>query len=510
MTGARKGALLLGAALAALGAWHLILRGHGRGLPLITDEGEYAVAARAWASGGLPYRDAFSQKPPTVFLIYRAAAALSSSPEAPRAAAALAGLATMLALFFCAPARWSAAGRLAGPAAFASLSTLAIGDFGFPANTEVFVNLFASLSALALLRGAPLLAGLAAGAALTTKQTAAWTVLGLGALCAAFHGRAVRRFAAGAAAVPAAWFLYFAWRGGLGEYWSQAWSGNARYASVLVATGTLGAHLGWFARDAAPRLALGSLPALLLGGWGLLGLRAGAGRPLETTAVVWLGAALSGALTGLFLFPHYFVAAAPPLALAAACGVEKLATRGARAFSAVLLAAWPVLLAPRLYFSSDARARGLALLYPNPLFETKALGEELARRAASGDRLHVFGSEGALFVYSGLSPATRHTLCYALTLFPRDAQEWRGEMAELSARPPRFVVYSTQPLSVMVASRSGLAYRDAMLSFLKESYRYEGNVAIRPTAGMPRFERASAGEPPDFSSEDRLLLFERR
>ncbi|HEX4047521.1 MAG TPA: hypothetical protein VH309_06785 [Elusimicrobiota bacterium] len=517
MTRGRKGGLLLAAALAGLGAWTLVLRGQGRGIPLITDEGEYAVAARAWASGGLPYRDAFSQKPPFIFLFYRAAAAVSSSPESPRLAGAAVVLLTLLVLFLCAPRSWTAAGRLAAPAAFAALSSLPIGDYGFPANTETFLNLFAALSALAVLRGAPFLAGLAAGAALTTKQTAAWTVLGFGALAASAGGRFSRRgalrYALGAALIPGAWAAYFASRGALGDYWAQAWAGNARYASVLLATGALDGQLRWFATLLLPRLVLFSLPALLLAGWSLRGLRAGAKHPVETITVVWFGAAVAGALTGLFLFPHYFVQLAPALALGAGCGVERTAKagRGRTAFAiAVLLAAWPALLAPGLVFSADARGRALALLYPNPLFETKVLGRELARRAAPGDRLHVFGSEGALFVYSGLAPATPHTLCYALTLFPKDASGWEAEMASLERTPPRFVVFSTQPLSTMTSSRFGLDYRAAMIVFLEKGYRYDGAIVVSPSLEPPAYAAAAKGEAPAFGSEDRLLLFVRR
>jgi hypothetical protein len=516
MTRARKGGLLLAAALAALGAWNLALRGQGRGIPLITDEGEYAVAARAWSAGGLPYRDAFSQKPPNTFLFYRAAAAFSPSPESPRLAAALAGLLTLLVLFFCAPRSWSSAGRLAGPAAFAALSALPIGDYGFPANTETFLNLFASLSALALLRGAPLLAGLAAGAALTTKQTALWTVLGFGGLASwsarGLSGRAALRYALGAALIPAAWAAYFASRGALGDYWAQAWAGNARYASVLLSTGSLGGQLSWFITSVLPGFLLFALPALVLAGWSLRGLRAGSSRPVETLAVAWFGAAFAGALTGLFLFPHYFVQLAPALALGAASGVERLSARRGRAAlaCAAALAVWPALLAPGLIFSPDARRRGLALLYPNPLFETKILGEEIARRAAPGDRLHVFGSEGALFIYSGLTPATRHTLCYALTLFPKDASGWKEEIATLEAAPPRFAVFSTQPLSTMTASRLGLDYRSAMIGFLGKGYRYDGGMTVSASPELPAYEAAAPGERPGFDSENRLLLFVRR
>ncbi len=507
----RAGAGLLGAGLALLGAWHLVLRAQGRGVPLITDEGEYAVAARAWAEGGLPYRDAFSQKPPLSLLAYRAARAFSSAPEAPRALGALTALATLVVLFFCAPRAWSPAGRLAGPAAFAALAATPLGDSGFAANTEVFVNLYAALAAAALLRGAPFLAGLAAGAALSAKQTALWTVLGFGALAAwtprGLAPRRAARFALGAALIPAAFAAYFAARGAFADYWSCVWGGNARYAAVLLATGAFDGHFAWFLKTLLPRLVGYGAPALALAAWSLKGRSAGAGRPVETLAVVWFGGAVAGALTGLFFFPHYFVAVAPPLALGAAAGVERLKNSRARLATLAALAAWPALLAPRLLFAAGPRERALDLLFPNPLFETRVLGEEIARRAAPNDRLHVFGSEGALFAYSGLRPATPHTLSYALTLFPKDETGWHDEMARLSAASPRFVVWSGQPLSTLIASRRGADYRDALRAFVLANYAYAGDVRVTASAELPAFAPAAPGASPPFDDRDRLLLF---
>lgn len=501
----------LALALAALGAWHLVLRGHGAGVPLITDEGEYAAAARAWSEGGLPYRDAFSQKPPVAFLFYRAAAAVSDEPLAPRGAAALAALAALALLASCAPRDWTTEGRLAAPAAFAALAALPVGDYSFPANTETFVNLFACAAAAALLRGAPIAAGLAAGLALTSKQTALWTLAGFGAFAAwgarGLDARRAARFAAGAAAAPLAWAAYFAARGAFGDYWDSAWAGNARYAAALLMTGALGGQLAWFARTLAPRLLAFAAPALAAAGWGLRGLRAGPSRPVETLAVLWLGGAAAGTLTGLWLFPHYFLVVAPPLALAAACGVERLRDARARRAALVLLAAWPALLAPRLIFAATPRERALTLLYPNPLFETKLLGEELARRAAPDDRLHVFGSEGALFSYSGLRPATRHTLSYALTLFGRDAAV-DAELAALRAAPPRWLAWSNQEFSTLIATRAGQRYRDELRALASARYRPVAFAAVEPATAPARLSPPgptpwNPGAPPG------VYLFER-
>lgn len=513
---ARRAALALTAAL----FWHISLRARPATLPLITDEGEYAAAARVWSEGALPYRDAFTQKPPTAIALYRLAGALSSSPHAARGLSGLFALGTMLVLFLAVPAAWGLAARVAASAAFAGLSLIPIGDYGFPANTEGFLNFFAALSALALLRGgarAALWAGLWAGAALSTKQTFFWTTAGFGALAALFDARGpwrgARDFAAGAAVFPAAWALYFLARGAFPDFWRGAVAGNARYASVLVMTGALSAQVRWFATTLLPGLLAHAAAAFALGGYALSGLRAGRETPVETLAVVWFATAVAGALTGLFLFPHYFLQTAPGLCLAAACGVRRLeASRGARAAAAaaVFLAAWPVLLSPRLFLAAGPRELAVRLLHPNPLDECRVLGAEIARRAALGDRLHVFGSEGALFSYSGLRPATKHTLSYALTLFPDGLEPIEAELAALRAKPPRFIVWSGQPLSTMISSNLGHAYRDGILAILDDGYEYSGKVVVEGGPAYPKFQAARPRELPPLDAEDSLFLFTRK
>jgi 4-amino-4-deoxy-L-arabinose transferase-like glycosyltransferase len=48
----------------------LCLRWNTMNVPFERDEGEYAYAAWLWAEGGLPYRDAFMQKPPMIIYTY--------------------------------------------------------------------------------------------------------------------------------------------------------------------------------------------------------------------------------------------------------------------------------------------------------------------------------------------------------------------------------------------------------------------------------------------------------
>jgi hypothetical protein len=508
----RRWVLPLGILLAF--GWHLALRRHGAGLPLLSDEGEYAYAARVWSEGGLPYRDVFNQKPPMTIAVYRACAALSSSPAAPRRAASLAVLLTGLALLLLSPERWSAPARLAGPLAYFVLSTTPVGDFGFPANTEVFAAAFTAWAVWAASRGTTrfaALSGLLAGTALMTKQTALWPVLAASVLAARRGERrwepgAAAAFAAGAAACPVFWLGYFWARGGLAPFWDCVVAGNMRYASQ--AGWSAAAEQGrFFAADLAPAFLKGSWPAWALAAFGLKGLQARWENRGELTAVLWLAGGLLAAATGLLLFPHYFLQAAPPLCLAAAFGVERLRAGGARWAALAALALVPAAAGADFYFAKGREAVAKDLLYPSPLLETEALGGWLRARTAASDSIWVFGSEPALYVYSGRRAATRHDFVYPLTMFPKNAGPLEAELAALRAAKPVYVVYVNQPISTLFGSRLGLAFRDAVREWLASDYRLEGFV---PVGREPApFALVAAGTP-EWGEGNRLYVFKRR
>lgn len=505
----RRWVLPLGLALAF--GWHAALRLHGLTLPLLSDEGEYAYAARVWSEGGLPYRDAFNQKPPMIFLVYRLCAALSSRPAAPRLAAMLAALLTAIALLLLAPKRWGPASRLAAPAAYLTLSTMPVGDFGFPANTEVFAAAFTAWAAWAAMGSRPALAGLLAGAALMTKQTALWPALAVGALAVWRGGRrwepkAAAAFVLGAAALPCAWAGYFAARGGLAFFWDCVVAGNMRYAGV--AGWSDAAEQGrFFAADLGPAFLKGSWPAWALAGLGLRGLDARWENRGELLAVLWLAGALLAAATGLLLFPHYFLQAAPPLCLAAAFGVERLGSGRRRWAAVAALALVPAAAGARFYAGSSREATAKNLLYPSPLLETEVLGAWLRERTAPGDLIWVFGSEPALYVYSGRRAATRHDFVYPLTMFPKSRAPLEEELAELRAAKPLYVVWVNQPISTLIGSRLGLEFREGVRRWIEAEYRLEAFVPVErepvPVTVVP-------ADAPDWSAPNRLYAFRRR
>lgn len=500
----RARALALGVALAF--GWHLALRAHGLRLPLMCDEGEYAYVARVWSQGGLPYRDAFSQKPPMIHAIYRLAATPSDPPAGPRAAAILAALLTAVALLRLTPRAWGTAARLAAPASYLVLCTLPVGDFGFPANTEVFAAAFAAWAFA--LAATPLAAGLLAGAALMTKQTALWPVLAAGAYSIWLARKRVPAgalFAAGAAAVPLAWCAYYLSRGAFGEFWDCAYSGNMRYASV--AGWSAAAEQGrFFAAELVPSFLRGTWPAWALAAWGLRGAKPARGQETETAATAWLAGGLLAAATGLLLFPHYFLQAAPALCLAAACGVARLGRRGAWAALAAL-ALWPAAAHARLYFASDRASASKDLLYPSPMIEVEWLGDRLRGLIPPGETLYVYGSEQQLYVYAGRNATTKHDCVYPLTMFPKDAGLMTAEMAALRAAPPRYVVYVNQPISTLIGSPLGLAFREAVRAWLAADYRLEGYVPVPREPAAPSLVPSAK---PDWTVPDRLYVFARK
>ena len=521
-----KRALAFALALAALAAGHLALRRYSFSLPLMSDEGEYAYEARLWSGGGLPYRDAYFQKPPMVAALYRLAyAALPGDLLAPRRLAVAFSLFTMLLLFLLSPRSWNPAARLVASALYGIWSTSPIGSVGFAANTEVFLCAFTSLGALAASRHIEsprpgrwvFLCGLASGLAFATKQTAVWTALLFGFVCL-LGGR--RRpdwrmglaFLCGAALAPAAFTSYFSARGGLGALLDDVYRRNGLYASMVVLTSSGGARARWFLRAVVPQFLAGDWPA-----WGaaLLGLAFTRARldSVETLATLWLGAGLTGAATGLLFFPYYFLQAFPPLAVAAAIGIERLAEnvrgRWPAWLAAGALCAYPVLVRGDAYFRDSPRALADRLLYPNPLFEAVDIADYIRSRTTPRDTIYVFGSEPHIYVYAGRRCATEHIFAYPLTFFPGGPAEIEQELAKLKAAGPKFIVYSCQPGSTIIVSRLGESFRDGVRDLLRRRYRLVARLDMESRrGGEARLE--AVGGTPDWSSRSCLFIFERK
>jgi hypothetical protein len=479
------------------------------GLPLERDEGEYAYIAWRMGHGEVPYRDAFDQKPPGIFLAYRLALALPGDPVvAIRALAAVFCAAASLALY-------ALVRRLLGPAgAPAALwAALLLGLLsadppmqGPIANSELFM-LPAMVAAAALLPrtwDAPPRAagasGIAVGALLgiasAFKQVAIvnaplfWVVV---AVRARRCGRA-RRLAIFTACLALGGLLV--WGPLLVWLWREGALAAGLDAFLLHDLSYVAAP-PWSERVAAFRYYVGPLLPSQAAAW----LLAAAGLALlvharERFAAMFLGGfALANALgvsaSGRF-FPHYFQQVLPAVAaLAAATAVVPvgLSRRGLqRAIPCVALV--PLVVSAVGFWRLDVDS-ATARIYPGDPFEAMpAIAREIAAHSAPEGRVFVFGSEPELLFYARRASASRYIHLFPLFVPDARARErWQELEDELRAAPPEVIAWMPNAMT-----RGGPGTR-RLESFVAERYRRHA-VVVWDATSRGRLLRLEEGAAP--------------
>jgi hypothetical protein len=251
-------------AFAAAAVLACLIRTPLAAVPLERDEGEYAYIAQRWLLGEVPYKEAFDQKPPGVFIAYAVILRLiGASPAAIHWGAQLYTLGTLAVVYTLGRHLFSPAAAFAA-ALFAGFLTADLPVLGNAANTETFMILpmagallatFVAIDRDALRWSA--VAGAASAAAILFKQVAAANlvccVLLLAWRAGSAHGdrsehaaadaratpRAARRvrhvaaFALGGAAAALPVLAYFAAAGAWSEFVDCVVAHNTRYASWL-------------------------------------------------------------------------------------------------------------------------------------------------------------------------------------------------------------------------------------------------------------------------------------
>jgi hypothetical protein len=440
-------------AVALLG---LALRAPVADLPLERDEGEYAYIAQRWLDGAVPYRDAFDQKPPAIFAFFAAAFVVGGeTPAAVRWAAQLWVAGALVAI-----ARLGA--RVATPSAGVGAALLALALTSDPSwlgnavNTEQIALLPLALGALlAHGSGRPsrLARSLAVGAlgalALLLKPVTAPIVAFLGATRLA-RARPVAAHASAAAlggvAALAPVAAYFAATGAWRELLDAVVWNNLAYAGETP----LAEYPLYFAAQIRPSLwPLGPLYAAAALGLLALG-RGGVARRDFAWLVAWLAVSIAAVAAGGYFRQHYFVLAAPPLALLGGIGLDALSRRllGARPLAqaggvvaALAIVAWSVAAGLWYYGPATPESKLHRIYGSNPFPEAPLLGRWIAERAAPDDTVFVYGSEPEVLFYADRRSASRYIYVYPLTMpLPAAADRQREALAELDAAPPRFLI----------------------------------------------------------------------
>jgi hypothetical protein len=490
-------------------------------VPLERDEGEYAYVAQQLLQGVPPFESIYHVKLPGIYGAY-ALVELAFGPTLRGVHLGLlaVNLATLAVVF-------ALASRLLGPlaagAAAAGFGVLSLGQglTGFAANAEHYLLLPGLLGLLALLaapgarhrRALLLLGGLGVGLAYVIKQqgllfVATGAALGLADWLAQRPRRARDLLRDGAvyalgAALPLA--LLCAIFLGLGlfeKFWWWTWYYPRRYVTqISLADGWSNFWLSF--HPEAPRTGvLGPFwPLLLLAALGLAWLLFRRGREAVLCGAL-LGFSLLALSAGLHFFPHYYLLAAPALALLAGAGASAIAAalgRGA-AIAAVLAVVGFAVHAERAYlFTLEPGMVSRTAYGANPFPESLEIARYLEAHTAPDDRIAVLGSEPQIYFYAQRRAATGYVYTYEMMRDHPHVRQFQTELVrEVEAARPKYVVMvnmmaSWQPSRL---ERPDLHVFEWAERFLRDRYERVGLVEIRwPLEKYGRFCWDAPGAP---------------
>lgn len=498
-----------GLIVAALLAF-LVIRAPFLSLPLERDEGEYAYVAQGLLAGEVPYRDAFDQKPPGVFVAYGLAfATLGESIEAIHGFLWLWTAAAAALLFLLVR---EVAGTLA--AGFALLVfAIASADphlQGHAANTENWMLLPLVLSAGACVRGwlrgdrsSWLACGGFAALACGFKQVAVTDALLLAT--AGVWGDAILArptpsarqacsrgalFALGAALASAPVVLYFAGNGALAPFLDAVFLHNLEYSRAVPLADGLANLSGVLAYQLPSFWAVW---ALALAGWLLPGDVRG---PVRHALAAWWLASFTGAAVGLYFRPHYFLQTLPALSALAGIGAANLAERlvarrpaapgAVVAALAALVALVPLAAHRRLLLAGSPTAISRQIYGMNPFPESLAIAEHIEQGSGPEDRVFIVGSEPQILFYAKRRSATRYIFFYPLTgEFPDARARQQSVLEEVQATRPLYVVWADVATSLSRTPRSEPLIFDATTELLARDYEIE--LVVRPDASLAAY-----------------------
>lgn len=424
-----KRRLTQAAVIVGLAAFTLLVRIPYLHIPLERDEGEYAYIAWRMDQGELPYRDVFDQKPPGTFLIYWLTMKTLGGSATDFHLAGTAFVIVEIVLVYLLALRYVRRWIALGGAMLGAWVTAGCVMQGYGANTETFGAPFIVLTVLLALWGRDhrsgalfFLSGLAVGVGSLMKQPIALFVLVPLLLAWRDYGRGadgtvsfIRPVLVGLGALTA-WapvLVWFTLAGGISDMVYCVILHNMDYAHGLP-----GSAVSFLVRSRFGRLAPAYGCLILLALWG--GLRRGLSRGEDGwTLVVWMAVSVVVVTTGMRLFFHYFLMAAPAFLVAAIVAFEDLWRRIAR-LSWGPLVGTPLVLAVLFFpLAADVRydgpGRGLfgfsLNLHYEPLFDASPQIARWVRDLTRPDEtVLIFGSEPQVPYYAERRSATRHIL----------------------------------------------------------------------------------------------------
>jgi hypothetical protein len=404
--------------------------------PAGPDQSLYAYAGERILAGGLPYRDAWDQKPPAVHFTYAALRAIwPADAVVPAADLVVAGAVAVLLFGLGTTLGTPGIGQFSA-LIFLFLSNPAfqrLAGISVRAQCEVFIGLAVTAAFLLIARSRHqtgwklLIAGALLGLAFTFKYNAGiYAVVGVAAL--GLWGR----WSVGNALTLAAGFLVpvaaltgvFLWGGALRDVYAATIDYNVLYSGETYAgPADFVRYLVTFPIQHARIDGL-----WLVGGAGCAVLLASSWRrPERLFPVLWVAAAcVSIAVNSSRGLPQYFIQAGPALALAAGWALTLVWTKRRAINVGILLvvgvALWRVNEFPKLVENTWHDARHLAGASSRAehlgrygdrdqrkysALAVAEMSDFVRAHTSPGDTIYVFGFSPGVYVQSGRSSASR-------------------------------------------------------------------------------------------------------
>jgi hypothetical protein len=495
--------------LTAILALSLLLRLPFISVPLERDEGEYAYIAWLMQEGGLPYKDAFDQKPPGVFFIYLLIMKLFGfSIEGIHLGMYLWSLGAITLVYLTGCRLFSPRVGLLAAGIF-SVASISPAFLGMAANTEIFMTLpltaaayFACGFAMRLPRGnlTPFLCGLMVGLASTFKQVAATdgvffalvmvlvTLLaggGIESLCA--------RGVAFALGVVTPWIpilAFFQLGGGIRELLQDALLLGLSYSNIVP----LASYVDNFFLTSRTSLIPYLWPYLVMASLGVWMSLTRKARERTTWWFLpgWLLASFLGTCIGGMFREHYFIQTLAPLSLLAgfflAAATQRIASAPWRFGACTAGVVLPLLLGFRPFFTYSPDEVSRVIYEGNPFVESKEVAEVVRENTAQGDRVLIFGSEPQILFYARRRSASRYIVTYPLMMSVAGAAERQVEMFNeiLASNPPLIVTVNVRVLHLYGPWTSKYLFQKLAALIAQDYVRIYPTVSH--TVGVPAIE----------------------
>jgi len=434
--------------------------------PLLRDEGFYASVAQSILDGGVPYRDAFDNKPPLIFGWYTLSFLMFGEETwAPRLL--VAGLLSITSLLIYVEGRLLFSHRIGLMASAVFGLSIGVAAFGTNANTEYFM-LFPMVGALVSFTaghrtgnlGFTLLAGFLGGLAVMTKETSIFCLALLPLLIVApaikTHGlRAIRdkltwrplaALLVGAVAAGVAVVIPFVIAGSFGDFFQSV----VLYAALYIGEGSFGDKVAALA-GAPVYLMTVAGPLVLLSIAGAVYLHQ-TNSSAAALLIGWAVASVAGIVVVGRFYAHYYVILLPAMALLVPVGLTQL-----RKLRPSVLKTWlvfavlplslllPLLISGAIYLQPDDDARYLAKFRGVAAVEfhvdSRSLAAYLAERTEEGDFIYNLGFQSELYFYANRPSPSRFLFDHPFAV-NRDFE--LEAVADLEKNKPLYVIDSAR------------------------------------------------------------------